>query len=275
MSRAIQASDLKMGPALKVLALNECRSLERSLAAGKARHERIHEVRKSSRRLRSLLALFTELPNRRAVTLDKALRQLVHSFSALRDAHVAVRTAWLMATSQEALTPALVGALKRHSATLLGEALESDPGWRRRRVKVQGIVEAVEKLPWQLVSPSIAKGVVKQSTKRMKKARRVALEQRTVTDLHRWRRRARHLRYQLEFLRKARRMANMKKKRTQHYADQIKRLASMTDRLGWRQDFQVFLDALGHLPSSADARDLREALQKKSARLSKMSPSQP
>jgi CHAD domain-containing protein len=275
MSGAIQASDLKMGPALKVLAVNECRSLERSLAAGKARHERIHEVRKSSRRLRSLLALFTPLQNRRAVTLDKALRQLVHSFSVLRDAHVAVRTARLMATSQEALKPALVGALKRHSATLLGEALESDPGWRRRRVKVRRIVEAVEKLPWQLVSPSVAKSVLKRSAKRMKKARGAALEQRTVIALHRWRRRARHLRYQLEFLRKARRMANMKKKRTQQYANQIKRLASMTDRLGWRQDFQVFMDALGHLPSSADARELREALQRKSARLSKMSPSQP
>jgi CHAD domain-containing protein len=269
MSNTSQASGLKIGPALKVLALQECRSLERSLAARKGRHERIHKIRKSSRHLRSLLALFKPLSNQRATALDKSLKQLLHSFSALRDAHVAAHTARLMATTHEAVTPALLSALKHRSTTLLDEALEKDPDWHRRRTKVRRIVNAIEALPWQLVTPSMAKSVARRSTRRMKKVRKIALEQRTVTAMHHWRRRARQLRDQLEFLRKGRRMAGMKKRRTQQYGVRIKHLATLTDRLGWRQDFQVFLDALNRLPSSTEAVALRKAIQLRSAILSK------
>jgi CHAD domain-containing protein len=273
MNSANQAGSLKIGPALKALALRECRSLEHSLAVKKTHHERIHDIRKSSRRLRSVLTVFKPVSKQRAMALDKELKRLLHSFSALRDAHVAVLTARSMATTHETLTPALLSALEHRSATLLDEALEEDSDWHRRRTKVRRIVKAIETLPWQLVTPSLAKHAVQKSFRRVKKARRAAFEQRTVTTLHRWRRRARKLRYQLEFLCKARHMAGMKKKRTAQYGVFIKHLKSITDRLGWRQDFHVFLNALDHLPPSHDAAVLRQSLQMRSARLSKALPS--
>jgi CHAD domain-containing protein len=274
MSKAKRDCELNMGSVLGALAARECRVLQQGLAAHKGYHSGIHNVRRACRRLRGLLALLETSPHRRPiVSLDKSLRQLVHSFSDLRDAHVAIRTARLLASSHSAtLTPTLIAQLENRSATLLGVALEQDPAWRRRCNKAARIAKALETLDWQAITPSNAKQALKHSVKRMKKARRVALEQRTDTAFHRWRRRARQVRYQLEFLRKARRMAGMKKSQTTRYAARIKQLGLIIDRLGWRQDFQVFLARLDQLPASDEVIALRQALTRKSVLLSKTAP---
>jgi CHAD domain-containing protein len=271
-----QRKSVDIGSALGALAAKECRSLEHALALHKGRHDGIHEARKSSRRLRSLLDFLKPRSDQQVASLDRTLKQLIDSFSALRDAHVAARTARLLATSHAAtLTPSLMDALEHRSAALLNEALENDPNWRRRSAKVRRLTVAIEGLPWQQVTPSLAKKVLKQNVRRMKKARRAALQEHTTPAFHRWRRRARHVRYQLEFLRTARRKVGMKKRRTQQYEARIKRLNLLSDRLGWRQDFQVFLQALDQLPASTDMVALRAALSTKSAALSKASPPEP
>ncbi|MFK2873601.1 CHAD domain-containing protein [Dyella lipolytica] len=276
MNDAKQCKSLDIGSALGALAAKECQSLEHALALRKGRHDGIHEARKSSRRLRSLLAFLEPRSDRRIASLDKTLKQLVDSFSALRDAHVAARTARLLAATHAAtLTPSLMDALEHRSAALLDEALENDPHWRRRSAKVRRIAVAIEGLPWQQVTPSTAKKVLKQHVQRMKKVRQAALEERTTPAFHRWRRRARQVRYQLEFLRTARRKVGMKKRRTEQYEARIKRLSLLSDRLGWRQDFQVFMSALDQLPASIDIVALRAALSTKSATLSKVSPPEP
>jgi CHAD domain-containing protein len=274
MGKAKCDRELNMGAVLGALAAKECHALQQGLAARKGYHSGIHTVRRACRRLRSLLAfLETSRDHPPVVVLNKSLRQLTHSFSDLRDAHVAIRTAQLLAGSHSAmLTPTLIEQLENRSATLLGAALERDPAWRRRCSKAARIAKAVETLDWQAITPSTTRQVLKHSVKRMKKARRIALEQRTDSAFHRWRRRARQVRYQLEFLRKARRMAAMEKGHAQRYGARIRQLGLIIDRLGWRQDFQVFLATLDQLPASDEVSALRQALTRKSALLSKTAP---
>jgi CHAD domain-containing protein len=270
MTDARNASDLTIGLALHAAAAKECRSLQRSLALKKQRHENIHRARKSCRRLRSLLAFVAPQPTKQVAALDNALRQLLRGFSGLRDAHIAKRTAKSLASAHEAkLTPALLDALQNYSTKLLREALKADPDWRRKRSKVERLTTKLQSLPWQDITPSRIKDVIGYSAKRVRKARKKAMDERTADAFHRWRRRARKLRYELELASKARRAAGMKNERSRRYAERAKKLLLVTDRLGWRQDFQVFLQTLDALAdTSVDAAALSHALKRKSSDLS-------
>jgi CHAD domain-containing protein len=274
MNKAKHRSRLKIGSALAALATEECRSLQQALTERKELHEGIHDARRSCRRLRSLLSFLAPFGDtQQTEELDQALRQLVHGFADLRDAHMATHTARLLADSHATtLTPAVIDLLQTRARVVLEAALEQDPGWQERRSKAERIAAAVKALKWQNVTPSSAKKVLRHSVKRMKKARRTALEQRTDDAFHRWRRRARQVRYELQTLRKARRMTGIKKSYTHHYGTRIKQLGLITDRLGWRQDFQVFLATLEQLPPSPEVLALREALSKKSTAIAKASP---
>jgi len=273
MKKTKQTREQNMGMALGTLASKECRSLQQALARHNDRHGGIHAARRSCRRLRSLLVFIAASSDpQQAAKAGKTLRQLTRSFSGLRDAHVAVRTARRLAAAHvSTLTPALIQQLEERSESLLVSALEQDPDWQERRDKAERISKAIDGLGWQAITPSVAKDVLKHSVRRMKKARRAALEQREDEAFHRWRRRTRQLRYQLEFLRKARRIAGMKKSDTRQYGGRIKQLSLITDRLGWRQDFQVFLQTLDQLHASAEVTALRLALAKTSARTAKAS----
>lgn len=270
MNDARNESDLTIGLALRAAAAKECKSLQRSLALKKQRHDNIHRARKSCRRLRSLLAFLAPQPTKQVTALDNALRQLLREFSVLRDAHIAKRTARLLASAHEArLTPALLGALQKHSIELLRDALKADPDWRRKRNKVERLTTRLQRLPWQDISPSRVKDVIDHSARRVKNARKKAMDERTPESFHRWRRRARKLRYELELASKARRAAGMKNERSKRYAERAKKLVLVTDRLGWRQDFQVFLQMLDVLAdTSVDAAALSHALKRKSSDLS-------
>lgn len=270
MNNAKQDSGLTMGLAFGALATKECKSLERALAMKNQHHNGIHCARKSCRRLRSLLAFLAPQPTKQVTALDNALRQLLREFSVLRDAHIAKRTARLLASAHEArLTPALLGALQKHSIELLRDALKVDPDWRRKRNKVERLTTRLQRLPWQDISPSRVKDVIDHSARRVKNARKKAMDERTPESFHRWRRRARKLRYELELASKARRAAGMKNERSKRYAERAKKLVLVTDRLGWRQDFQVFLQMLDVLAdTSVDAAALSHALKRKTSDLS-------
>ncbi|GLQ94925.1 CHAD domain-containing protein [Dyella acidisoli] len=263
-----------LGPALGALAARECRLLQRALAMRKKREEGIHQARKACRRLRSLLPLLP--PDRPIDALDRSLKRLARSLSPLRDAHIAARTAHLLATAHETrFTPEVIQAFDERSNALLEDALKDDPNWRHRRTDAQRIAATVSAMPWQSIRPAWAQEAVKRAERKAKRAQEKALLERTSDTSHRWRRRARKLRYQLEFLRKARRMADMKKERTKHYGEQAKHLSDLTDQLGWRQDFQIFLDAVAQLSDSPGVRALRRELKSKSASWSKSEPHPP
>jgi CHAD domain-containing protein len=270
MSDAKQDSSQRIGLALGALAAKECNSLQRALTTKKQGHNRIHRARKSCRRLRSLLAFLASQPTRQVAALDNALRQLLRGFSGLRDAHIAKCTAQLLASAHEArLTPALLDALQNHSTKLLRDALKADPDWRRKRSKVERLTTKLQSLPWQDITPSRIKDVIGHSAKRVEKARKKALNERRPDAFHRWRRRARKLRYELELASKARRATGMKNARSKRYAERARKLLLVTDRLGWRQDFQVFMQTLDALADTCvDAAALSHALKRKSSDLS-------
>jgi CHAD domain-containing protein len=270
MKNAAQDSEPTLGQAFGALAAKECKALQRALAAKTQRQEHIHRARKSCRRLRGLLAFVKPQANEKVARMDKVLRELLHDFSAIRDAHVARHTARLLAAAHEArLTPALLSALRQHSQRLLQEALENDPDWRRRRGKVERLSARVEKLPWHAVRSSQVKILIGKSAKRVDKAHRTADDERAPDAFHRWRRRARKLRYALQLTGNARSIADMKKTRTKRYVKRAKKIKLQTDRLGWRQDFQVFLQTLDQLAkTTADAAALSQTLRRKSPDLS-------
>lgn len=259
------------GAALGTLADRECRRLLRALAMRKKRQEGIHEARKSCRRLRSILPLLS--PEQPTDAVAHGLQELAHGIAPMRDAYIAARTAKLLAKAHASLiTPELIDLLERRCEDILSQALQSDAHWRHRRARAQRIIAAIHALAWQEVRPSQVKQTLKRSRQRVKKARKKALALQAPAALHRWRRRARKLRYQLEFVRKALRMAGMKKGYTQKYGAQAKQLSLLTDQLGWRQDFRIFRDAVEQLPVCADVRALRRQLPSKSASWSKAEP---
>ncbi|HET7331989.1 CHAD domain-containing protein [Dyella sp.] len=260
-----------LGLALGTLAARECRVLQRALAMRSKRQEGIHKARKSCRRLRSLLPLLP--PDAPIDKLDQNLRQVAHRLAPLRDAYIAARTARVLASAHPSrFTPEIIRAFDDRTNALLGYALNEDPNWRQLRADVQHMAAAISAMPWQDIRPGQTRKTVKRARRKMKRAREKALSERTPPARHRWRRRARKLRYQLECLRKARRMAGMQQARTKRYGDQAKQLGVITDQLGWRQDFQIFLAAVEQLPDSPDMQMLRRALASKSASWSKSEP---
>lgn len=271
MNKSTQSSRPSLGFAFRAMVAGECRTLQRTLAMRKDRQKGIHEARKSCRRLRAMLPFLP--PEQPTEAIDQALRAVVHGFSPQRDAHIAARTAQLLATQHGTwLTPEVIQDLENHAAQVLEETLRDDPNWQHRRVEARRIIDTLEVLPWQAIRASAAKKTLKKTARKMKKAHEEAEAQRTPEASHHWRRRTRKLRYQLELLRKARRMAGMKKRKTKDYGDWAKHLSATTDQLGWRQDFQIFLRTVEQLPNSTDVRALRRALKSKSAGWSRVSP---
>lgn len=266
MNKEKPSSSPALGPALKVLAVREGRTLLRGLGMRKKRQEGIHDARRACRRLRSLLLLLPDQPTR---ALDRDLQQLAHGLAPLRDAYIAVRTAKLLATARtDLLTPGVIHALEERCEGIVEDALANDPHWRRRRTEARGIIARLDDLSWQRAPFPVAKKTLKRTKRKMKKAHEDALAQPTAACLHRWRRRTRKLRYQLDGLRKAQGLAGMKKR----YGKRIKHLSAVTDQLGWRQDFRIFMEAIGQLPDSSDVLALRRELKSKSARWSKSEP---
>jgi CHAD domain-containing protein len=271
MKKARRSREPHLGVALGMLASKECHALQQALAAHKDRHGGIHDARRSCRRLRSLLALLARASDDEHIhAADKALRKLTHSFSELRDAHVAIRTAQRLAGPHASLpAPLLIQQLEARSDALLDDALRQDPEWAQRRESAEHLAKSIDALNWKAMTPALTRRSLKHSAKRMKKARRKAQEARTNEAFHRWRRRSRQLRYQLQFLRNARHATGAKKRRIHQHDNRIRQLDLITDRLGWRQDFQVFLQTLDKLPPMAEVTALRAALAKTPATTTK------
>jgi hypothetical protein len=260
MNKNAQTGQPSLGLAFRALAASECRALQRMLAMRGDRQKAIHEARKSCRRLRAMLPFLpSEQPTE---AIDQALRAMMHGLAPQRDAHIAARTAQQLATRHATrITPKVIEALETHAVQVLDEALRDDPDWQHRRVQANRIIDTLEVLPWQDIRPAAVKKSLKKTARKMDKAQAQALAERTPEASHRWRRRTRKFRYQLELVRKARRMAGMKKRRTKHYGDWAKRLSNTTDQLGWRQDVQIFLQTIEQLPDSSNVHALRQELE--------------
>jgi CHAD domain-containing protein len=237
---------IPLGDAVRVMALHECQAIEDALAHDRVVDESIHEARKAMRRLRSVLAL-VEGSVEGLPAVGRTLQRLGDALSELRDAHVAVATARRLCPAGNATGWAgAIDALARREERLLHQAFTRDPGFVRLRASVRRIARKLQGLDWRPVTAKSMRAVVGRSQKRASKAEHRANSRWTADSLHRWRRRTRRLRMQLEALRSfapdlARSVARPSLGR------QLKELRDLGDVLGWRQDLQVLRARVGRM----------------------------
>lgn len=228
---------------MHALAVDEIAHINRALAAEHSDGTAVHEARKAIRRLRSLLGLCeTRLDG--VDGIDGRLRSLGRSLSTLRDAQVSVDTARHMARRYGAdVWQPVIDRLEARRRTRVETALAKDPGFERRRARLGRIGAALDRQDWTGVSVASVNRALRASEKRVARSEKRAHDDPTADNLHRWRRRARRLRMQLEVAAHA--SVGVAKgagrSSTRHRAKAMHRL---TDRLGQRQDLEVLLGLL-------------------------------
>lgn len=239
-------------------AARECRRTLRALGDTQHRHRGIHEARKSLRRLKSLLRLGATTFADALPSLEKAIDRMAIGLSPLRDAHVAVETAMSLAclavdTGAEPWGHA-VERLTLRCEGRLAAALTQDPGFARRRGAVRTLSRQVHALAWQAMTAEEIDYALAHSERRVAKARKRMRKSASVANLHRWRRRARRLRMQIELVRKARKAAGLP---APHHADREKTLAQdmavLSDAIGARQDLRLLREILRTLADAETA----------------------
>jgi CHAD domain-containing protein len=251
------ASPSRLTHALAALAGHEVRAIGRALAGAKNRHKGVHEARKAIRRLRALLSFGGPVLGADGERLDRAWRALGRGLSRLRDAEVSVATAKaLTQDADESIAEAwklAIAALETRRNTLMELALSADPAFARRRRRVASMGEAVDRLPWDMLDDeAIAEGL-KQSRKRVEKAGKRAAESGTAADLHRWRRRVRRLRMQLQAMDNLRENG-IRPRGVHHGHGDLKEQIRLADVLGGQQDLQVLrgiLRTMAEVPERA------------------------
>ena len=218
-------------------------------------HGSIHEARKAIRRLRALLQLVDQRLD--VGIADRILQRTGDSLSALRDAHATIGTAERFARRDHERWQPVVVALAQRRDALLATALVQDPGFERRRSWVRRALARIEAAPWHRLKAADLRRGLERGRRRVDKARKRARRDADADAdaLHRWRRRVRKLRMQVEAVAtiKPELLASLGGER---HADQAERLHALSDRLGRRQD----LDVLRTLLEGMHGLDDRDAL---------------
>ncbi len=175
-------------------------------ASGKARHEGVHEGRKCMRRARAILALGGSHLGPLAERLDEKIARVCRSLSSIRDAQAlieALRRLPKAGSDSIAMLASAKESAVRDRDLRMERALERDPEFGKRRMRLLGVLEESKKLDWSGVSLARLHKAIARSEKRLEKSARVA-KKRPEDDLtwHRMRRRLRRLRQQLNILEK-------------------------------------------------------------------------
>ncbi len=169
---------------------------------GTQRHTGIHEARKAARRCRAALALCAGRHGDVTAALDRTVRAACKDLSRLRNAHVVVEVA---AARNAPLLPRAAARplrawLRQRRDRLLAAALARDPGFQRRRRRIQRAAALCAALDWSGVDDGTVRHALGRSAERLHKAARDARRRPTLALRHRWRRRLRRLRMQLQLL---------------------------------------------------------------------------
>ena len=257
-----------LGSAVYALACEDCRAAERALADREEPHHSVHSARKAIRRLRAVLSLAGSRFDEIAIT-DKQLRQIGRGLSRLRDAYVIASAAKALAEKDdsERWEPAVEG-LELRCEELMSQAMARDPGFARRRMRLDRIVERLSGLPWSELGNKEVGRTIERSARRVAKARKRARSEESPENIHRWRRRTRRLRMQLEAVKHLDSVTEKSvKERLGELASgkDMKDLKKLADQLGWYQDLHILDRALARLPSIPDAQALRKQLQREIA----------
>ncbi len=245
------------GQALGKLVNAECRAIVQALLGRKAVHTRVHEARKAIRRTRALLALAEDGEAPFDVgPADRILQRVGDGLSRLRDAHASIETA---RDAGKQTSPALwrpvVDALRERSAVLVAHELQMDPGFMRRAATVEGAQHYLGQLPWAELSGKQVREGLQRQRQRVERAARRAGKHPDVEHLHRWRRKVRRLRMQVEAMPRIR-SGGAKTPG----APKSKALHKLSDALGREQDLHVLDRLLRRLPDIPERKTLRAEL---------------
>lgn len=253
----------ELAESMQAAAHKECAAILRALASRRHIHVSIHGARRAIRRLRALLFLVQERLED-AAAIDRRLERLGDSLSALRDAHVMVDTAeGLAARGKTKQWAAAIHRLLRRRDGLVQRALARDPDFRRRRRVIERAARQLGDLAWHKLKAADVRQALERSCRRVAKAEARARTDPVPANLHRWRRRVRKLRMQMEAL--ARIEPDLAKDAAKESASKnAKALHKLSDQLGAFQDKQMLRNVLRRmrgLPNRAQtARQLREEL---------------
>ncbi|ROP80556.1 CHAD domain-containing protein [Stenotrophomonas rhizophila] len=250
-----------IGPAARVLAQRECDAIADALECQPDVHAAVHRARKTIRRLRALLALLDNSALT-TTTADAALRRLGNGLSALRDAHVVVETCERLAAAQPAQPwKEVCRRLKARREKLLARALAHDPGFARRQAALLRIGTDLLAQPWGLLKAADVRRGLARSERRTANAAKRAARSHDAEDLHRWRRRVRRLRMQLEALPLlAPSRAVPIKGHGRNKNKQARALHALSDQLGGQQDLRMVRNLVRVMPGLSERRALIEQI---------------
>lgn len=246
------------GQALHALMIKQCRQIDRALADTRARHAGIHRARKGIRALRAMLALRGK-KHEAALSIDRRLRRLAHSLSALRDAHVAAQTAEALA-ADSALWSAPAALLRTACERQLADALAADTGFAARRAQLARARAAIDALPWSAIGAARCVKALRRSRRRTRRSEARARRRPTMETLHQWRRRLRRLRLQASALAGLSETSTAIDSPTRH-RHRVRVLKRQSDALGRRQDLRLLRRHLARVDPQLLRGDLRVPLR--------------
>jgi CHAD domain-containing protein len=243
-----------------LMAREECRAIGRALAAKRRIHPAIHEARKGIRRLRALLALVAHrVPE--AGKIDLSLEKLGDGLSLPRDAHVVVDTARRISVQHRKRWKPAIEALTALRDARLGRLLAADPGFLKRRALLRRLEAQLEFLDWSKLRLDDFKTGIDDSQRRVASAEKRAAVDPTPENTHRWRRRVRRLRFQLEALGKVS-PNTLNAFSRKHPGRDPKALHKLGDALGDRRDEQMLESALKRMPGLSNRTELMAQLKR-------------
>ena len=219
-----------------------------ALPSSTDQNDAIHAARKAIRRMRALLALLVD----DEIDLDRedlALRRLGKGLSDMRDAHVVVETAKrLQASNADPGWEAVVDALELRRTRILQRSLAVDPGFLKRRLVVERVLKRIEAQPWETLRRRSVRAALATSERRARKAAARAAKDDDPEIVHKWRRRARRLRMQLD----AAQELGVIHGHAEHadVARKGKALHKISDRLGWGQDLRMLRNLVLGMPAN-------------------------
>ncbi|WP_312315812.1 CHAD domain-containing protein [Stenotrophomonas sp.] len=235
-----------VGERARALARHEGALILQGLAPTESPEQAIHSARKAIRRLRALLALLEGS----ALDLDRAdldLQRLGDSLSDMRDAHVVTEAAERVHKDHPALDLGpVVERLRARSEHVMRNEMERDPNFSRRHKQLADAALWLDAQPWQAVKMSDIKSALARSERRARKAKKRAVDD-DPEAVHRWRRRVRRLRMQLEVLPELG-LETASMVDGLRGTGKTKALHKLSDALGWQQDLRMLRNLVRPMP---------------------------
>lgn len=236
----------EVGERARALVRRDCALILQGLAPTDSPEQAIHSARKAIRRLRALLALM-EGSALDLAGADSDLQQLGDSLSDMRDAYVVAEAAERLHKEHPGvdLGP-VVAQLSARSERVMRNELERDPNFSRRHKQLADAALWLDAQSWQAVKVSIIKSALALSERRAHKSKKRAADG-NPEAVHRWRRRVRRLRMQLEVLPELG-LESAAMADGLCGSGKTKALHKLSDALGWQQDLRMLRNLVRPMP---------------------------